>query len=148
MSSWTFSVELWLPSRCRSRLPANCVGTDPPHGIADVVSDQQRSGMVEREPDGTSLGFLFILSQEARYHVLRRTAGMASPEGHIDHFVTVERASIPTAVLSDKDTAAIARRKIGGLADHHTQGCDVGAQGVVRRYRLRNQVRALRLYTN
>ena len=88
------------------------------------------------------------MREKACYNVLRRTARTPGLEGNIDDFVAIERASIPAAVLGDEDTAAIAFRKTGSLAERHAQRRDVRAQGVVRRHGLRNKIRPLRLHAD
>ena len=84
------------------------------------------------------MDLLLVWRQKASYDVLRRAARTASLEGHIDDFVTVQRASVPAAMLGDKDTAAITYRQTGSMTEEHAQRRNVRAQGVVRRYRRRN----------
>src|ERR1700761_3927642 len=100
-------IEIFL---CPDGLSA-ARGADPPHGVADIVGDEQCAFGIEGEADGAALGFSLIGGEEAGHDILWHTCRSSGLERYIDHFVAIERAAIPAAMFGDEDAAAISCRQ-------------------------------------
>ncbi len=87
---------------------------------------------------------MIVRIEEARDDILRRARGLSAAKWHEHHFVAVKRSSIPASVLAYEGTTPVARGKIGARVHRQSQGCHVGAQGVIRRDRCRHEVGPLR----
>src|SRR5262249_27013213 len=100
-NGWT-----WALGGCgRRRRPRNA-----PHGIADVVGDEQRARFVECNPDRAAQCFaVFVYKTGENIDRLSRRA--ASGGRHEKHFVAAQGFAVPRSMLSDKSTAAIRLRK-------------------------------------
>ena len=69
-------------------------GGNPPHRVANVVSDKQRAFPVDRNTDRPSHG-IAIWPRESLENVERLTRRLAVRERNKDHLVTAPRRSIP-----------------------------------------------------
>src|SRR5690349_19741875 len=72
-----------------------------PHGVADIVGDQERALAVYSDADRPALRFALVV-EEAGQHVPGLARGLAAREGNEDHLVAGAGFSIPRAVLADK----------------------------------------------
>ena len=72
-----------------------------PHGVADVVRNQQRSCVIQGDADGPAAG-LRIIGNEARHNVLGRAARAPVTERHEHHLVADRGIAVPAAMFADK----------------------------------------------
>src|SRR5690606_3151993 len=90
-------------SRNAFELPASLRARHPPHGIRQVVGDDQRAARVDGHPDGAPAS-LAVVRAEAGDEVDRRSRRGAIAEGYEDHLVAHRILAVPAAVLADEHT--------------------------------------------
>ena len=81
---------------------------------------------------------------KSRQHIDRLAARLAVGERHEDHLVAAARTAVPRSVQADKGAVAIALRHQLAVGERHPERRDVAAERVVRRDRLRHEIRPLR----
>ena len=85
-------------------------GADAPNRIADVIGNQKRSGLVDRESDRPP-SRLSVHVKEIGDDILRFAIRTPAAEGDENDPVSVEGGAVPTSVFSDECAAAIFLRQ-------------------------------------
>src|SRR5882762_8457643 len=83
-SGWLASLEL-IGRLLRSGLAS---GRQPPHGVANVIGDQQCAAAVDCQTNRPTARMV-VRIEKARNHVLRRPAGLSAAERNEDDLVAI-----------------------------------------------------------
>src|SRR4051812_21436350 len=96
LAVWAFTGRILLlrpfDDAARRRVPALVRG-HPPDRVADVISDEERPALVDRDPDRPSHR-VAVAVHEALQDLDRGARGAASGERHEHHAVAAARAAI------------------------------------------------------
>jgi hypothetical protein len=115
-----------------------------PNRISNVISNQKRARLVEREADGSSTRSSFRV-KEIGDDILGFPIGVTAAERHEDDFEAIESRTVPTSVFADERAAAIfLRQTVGGIKNESERG-NVRTQRIIGNNRFLDQIRALRL---
>ena len=82
-----------------------------PHGVSNIVRDEECPAPVQGEAHGSSVNRLVVLAEEAGDDRERLTNRSAVHERHENDLVAAQGTAVPTAMLTDESAVVEGRRQ-------------------------------------
>ena len=133
---WVYDTRALANSITRCR--------NPPHCIADIVSNEKVAAFVESKRNWPTARF-FVGTEETGHDILGGAVGMPVRKWHVYDFVAIQLRPVPAAVFADERAAVIGRGQGASRVKHEAKRSDMRAKGIVGRDRLGDEIGALRL---